>query len=175
MGRFAWLLRLQKWLAGQVADAPAEVAYCEFNCARAHCMMGDWDQCRNREKYAHWERSIATEAPPVHRGQPACSQAPVFMPAQKASPERRARASAPPEEGARSHSNDNGRIQALALERHLLMRQIEHRFDHIVAEAAEPLLNDVRDQESMEIVGEWVVQCGEAREFLVQLDKLVSR
>ncbi len=47
VSRRLWNLITKGW----VANVPADVACCEFNCRKLHCEQGEWESCENRLKY----------------------------------------------------------------------------------------------------------------------------
>jgi hypothetical protein len=67
-----------------------------------------------------------------------------------------------------------GLEQGLAAERRLLLRLIERRFGAATAAGAEPLLARIRRPEPFERVGEWVMDCAEAEDFLARLRALAA-
>ena len=56
----------------------------------------------------------------------------------------------------------------------MLLRLIGRRFGAATAEAAEPLLARIARPEPFESVGEWVIDCREAEDFLARLQTLLA-
>ena len=69
---------------------------------------------------------------------------------------------------------EQGLEQGLAAERRMLLRLIGRRFGVATAEAAEPLLARIARPEPFESVGEWVIDCREAEDFLARLQTLLA-
>jgi hypothetical protein len=46
------LQKWQTWLKDQfIGDAPAEDAFCEFECEKTECQFGHWETCERRLAY----------------------------------------------------------------------------------------------------------------------------
>lgn len=39
---------MRRWLAGLVAEAPADIDRCEYDCKNLDCRAGDWQTCEHR-------------------------------------------------------------------------------------------------------------------------------
>jgi len=47
--RAGMMQRLWEWFAGHwVANVPAEIMVCEFECKKEQCLQGEWDTCEHR-------------------------------------------------------------------------------------------------------------------------------
>ena len=40
--------KLLNWLKIPVEEAPAEIAFCEFECGESECQHSDWESCEPR-------------------------------------------------------------------------------------------------------------------------------
>ena len=45
--RRAWKFFASKW----IAEVPADIACCEFDCRKLHCDQGEWETCEHRINY----------------------------------------------------------------------------------------------------------------------------
>ena len=62
----------------------------------------------------------------------------------------------------------SGLAQGMEQQRKLLRRQAARRFGPMTAARLTPLLADVRDNEGLEQVGEWIVDCGDGEELIAR-------
>lgn len=56
-----FLAQTWRWLKNQwVREVPKELAYCEFECPKNQCYVGEWENCQHRV-----EKPNPSENPPV--------------------------------------------------------------------------------------------------------------
>lgn len=66
------------------------------------------------------------------------------------------------------HAERKGLAQAMEHERKLLSGMAARRFGPETAARLAPLLAEVRDNEGLEQVGEWIVDCADGEELIAQ-------
>jgi len=68
----------------------------------------------------------------------------------------------------RQEGRQEGKREGLDAERALLLRQTRRRFGALIAAQLQPLLAVVNDPESLAVIGEWLIDCGDGADFLQQ-------
>ena len=66
------------------------------------------------------------------------------------------------------------RQRALAAERKLLLCQINRRFGDIYKAKLKPLLDQIDEQEQLERVGEWIIDCDNGKALLQHVNTLLN-
>ncbi len=69
---------------------------------------------------------------------------------------------------------ETGLMKGLEKEKALLIRQIQRRFGHPVAEQVQASIMLVQDTDSLEQIGDWIVDCAEGGEFLSEFSRHYS-
>lgn len=65
-----------------------------------------------------------------------------------------------------------GWIEGIESEKKLLVRQIQRRFGSATAETAKTILNPVMKTDTLEQIGDWIIDCNEGDIFLSKLKGL---
>ena len=56
---FGKLFRLwSRFRTGVIQDVPEDIQFCEFECRKEQCIMGDWEKCEKRLHSGAHTRSI---------------------------------------------------------------------------------------------------------------------
>ncbi len=59
-----------------------------------------------------------------------------------------------------------GWIEGIESEKKLLIRMIQRRFGHVISEIAKTILNSVMDTDTLEQIGDWIIDCNEGEILL---------
>ncbi len=69
---------------------------------------------------------------------------------------------------------ETGLMKGLKKEKALLIRLIQRRFGHPVAEQVQATIMLIQDTDSLEQIGDWIVDCTDGGEFLSEFSRRYS-